>query len=144
ETEELQARRNALAKQIGQRKAKGEDASDLLAQSKEIPARLKNMEETLGQVHQKMMTLLLQVPNLPHESVPVGQSEEDNVEVRRWIPGKGYADVLPSPLAFEPRDHVYIGEPLGLDFATAAKLSGARFSFMRGPIARLHRALAHF
>ncbi len=144
ETEELQARRNALAKQIGQRKAKGEDASDLLAQSKEIPARLKNLEETLGQVHQKLMTLLLHVPNLPHESVPVGQSEEDNVEVRRWIPGKGYADVLPSPLAFEPRDHVDIGEPLGLDFATAAKLSGARFSFMRGPIARLHRALAQF
>lgn len=144
ETEELQARRNALAKQIGQRKAKGEDASDLLAQSKEIPARLKNLEETLGQVHQKLMTLLLHVPNLPHESVPVGQSEEDNVEVRRWIPGKGYADVLPSPLAFEPRDHVDIGEPLGLDFATASKLSGARFSFMRGPIARLHRALAQF
>ncbi len=144
ETESLQARRNALAKQIGQRKARGEDASDLFAESKAIPGRLKNLEETLDQVQQKLTALLQQVPNLPHESVPVGASETDNVEVRRWVPGEGYTSAMPAPLAFEPRDHVDLGEPLGLDFATAVKLSGARFTFMRGAIARLHRALAQF
>lgn len=144
ETETLQARRNALAKQIGQLKSKGEDASQVMAESQEIPARLKNLEDVLAQVHQKLTTLLLNVPNLPHDSVPVGEDEGDNVEVRRWIPGKGNTTELPAAPGFAARDHVDVGEPLGLDFATAAKLSGSRFSFMRGQLARLHRALAQF
>jgi len=142
QTETLQARRNALAKQIGQLKSKGEDASEVMAESQAIPARLKNLEEVLAGIQYKLNDLLLNVPNLPHESVPVGESADQNVEVRRWLPGSATIDGLPAPLGFAARDHVDIGEPLGLDFATAAKLSGARFSFMRGPIARLHRALS--
>jgi len=142
QTETLQARRNALAKQIGQLKSKGEDASEVMAESQAIPARLKNLEEVLTGIQYKLNDLLLNVPNLPHESVPVGESADQNVEVRRWLPGSATCDGLPAPLGFTPRDHVDIGEPLGLDFATAAKLSGARFSFMRGPLARLHRALS--
>ncbi len=142
ETETLQARRNALAKQIGQLKSKGEDASEVMAESQAIPARLKNLEEVLASLHHKLDDMLLNVPNLPHESVPVGDSADQNVEVRRWLPGAAAPNGEPAPLAFAPRDHVDLGEPLGLDFATAAKLSGSRFSFMRGPVARLHRALA--
>ena len=88
--------------------------------------------------------MLRDVPNLPHEPVPVGDAEAGNVEVRRWVPGASDPQADPAPLGFEPRDHVALGEPLGLDFELAARLSGARFSFMRGPIARLHRALAQF
>jgi seryl-tRNA synthetase len=142
ETENLQASRNALAKQIGQLKAKGEDASALMAQSQAIPGRLKELEEELAALQAPLQELLMAVPNLPHPSVPVGQSDQDNVEVRRWLPGPAGADGNPAPLGFEPRDHVALGEPLGLDFELAARLSGARFSFMRGPVARLHRALA--
>ncbi|ARP85731.1 serine--tRNA ligase [Bordetella genomosp. 9] len=144
ETESLQARRNALAKQIGQLKAKGEDASAVMAESQALPARLKQLEEELAGIQESLTELLRVVPNLPHPSVPVGASSEDNVEVRRWLPGAAGQDGNPAPLPFEPRDHVAIGEPLGLDFDMAAKLSGARFSFMRGPAARLHRALAQF
>lgn len=144
ETESLQARRNALAKQIGQLKAKGEDASAVMAESQALPGRVKQLEEDLAQLQQQLNDMLLSVPNLPHPSVPVGASSDDNVEVRRWLPDQADADGNPSPLGFEPRDHVAVGEPLGLDFDTAAKLSGARFSFMRGPVARLHRALAQF
>lgn len=144
ETESLQARRNALAKQIGQLKAKGEDASAVMAESQAVPARLKQLEEELALLQQQLNELLMAVPNLPHASVPVGGSSDDNVEVRRWLPAAAGADGNPAPLGFEPKDHVAVGEPLGLDFDTAAKLSGARFSFMRGQIARLHRALAQF
>ncbi|OZI65338.1 serine--tRNA ligase [Bordetella genomosp. 1] len=144
ETESLQARRNALAKQIGQLKAKGEDASAVMAESQAVPARLKQLEEELALLQQQINELLMAVPNLPHASVPVGGSSDDNVEVRRWLPAAAGADGNPAPLGFEPKDHVAVGEPLGLDFDTAAKLSGARFSFMRGQIARLHRALAQF
>ena len=148
ETETLQARRNALAKQIGMLKSKGEDASGVMAESQGIPARLKELEEALAGVQQQLNDLLMSIPNLPHESVPVGKDSDENVEVRRWIPGdpktSTRADGNPADLGFEPRDHVAIGEPLGLDFDLAARLSGARFSFMRGPIARLHRALAQF
>lgn len=144
ETESLQARRNALAKQIGQLKAKGEDASAVMAESQALPGRVKQLEEDLAQLQQQLNDMLMSVPNLPHPSVPVGASSDDNVEVRRWLPGQADADGNPAPLGFEPRDHVAVGEPLGLDFDTAAKLSGARFSFMRGPVARLHRALAQF
>ncbi|MDM9559796.1 serine--tRNA ligase [Bordetella petrii] len=144
ETESLQARRNALAKQIGQLKAQGQDASAVMAESQAIPGRLKQLEDELAGVQQSLNELLMAVPNLPHASVPVGASADDNVEVRRWLPGQPGADGNPPPLGFEPKDHVALGEPLGLDFDTAAKLSGARFSFMRGPVARLHRALAQF
>ncbi|WP_454689079.1 serine--tRNA ligase [Achromobacter aloeverae] len=143
ETESLQARRNALAKQIGQLKAKGEDASAVMAESQAVPVRLKQLEEDLAEVQGSLNEWLMAIPNLPHASVPQGGSSDDNVEVRRWVPKAG-ADGNPAPLGFEAKDHVTLGEPLGLDFDMAAKLSGARFSFMRGPIARLHRALAQF
>ena len=144
ETESLQARRNALAKQIGQLKSRGEDASAVMAESQAIPERLRQLEEDLAGIQQQLNDVLMSTPNLPHASVPHGASSDDNVEVRRWLPGQAGADGNPLPLGFEPRDHVAVGEPLGLDFDMAAKLSGARFTFMRGPIARLHRALAQF
>lgn len=143
DTENLQAQRNALAKQIGALKSKGEDASAVLAESQAIPAKLKALELDLAEIQSQLSDMLMAIPNLPHESVPQGADSEGNIEVRRWVP---QPDVSGDPqrLAFEPRDHVTLGETLGLDFDTAAKLSGARFSFMRGPIARLHRALAQF
>jgi len=135
-TEELQARRNALSKQIGILKSKGEDASALMAEAAAIPEQVKSLEASLADIQARMHALLLDVPNLPHPSVPVGKSADDNVEVRRW--GE------PRAFDFAPKDHVDVGAPLGLDFETAAKLSGSRFVFMRGQIARLHRALAQF
>ncbi len=133
-TEELQARRNALSKLIGQRKAKGEDAADQMAEVGAIPAEVKTLEGRLAETQERLHQFLLDLPNLPHPSVPEGRSADDNVEVRRWG--------TPRVFDFEPRDHVDVGAPLGLDFETAAKLAGARFSLLRGPIARLHRALA--
>lgn len=144
ETEALQAQRNALAKQIGGMKSRGEDVSALLAESQAIPVRLKALEQELAEILMQLNDMLMAIPNLPHESVPVGTSADDNVEVRRWVPHPDPTTGDPSGLGFEPRDHVTLGEAIGLDFDTAAKLSGARFSFMRGPIARLHRALAQF
>lgn len=144
ETENLQAQRNALAKQIGALKSKGEDASAVMAESQAIPGRLKALELDLADVQAQLSDMLMAIPNLPHESVPVGTSADDNVEVRRWVPQPDPVSGDPAGLGFEPRDHVTLGERIGLDFDTAAKLSGARFSFMRGPIARLHRALAQF
>ncbi|HEU0200363.1 MAG TPA: serine--tRNA ligase [Burkholderiaceae bacterium] len=135
-TEELQAKRNALSKQVGILKGKGEDASALLADVAAIPEALKALETQLGWIQDRMRTLLLDMPNLPHASVPLGDSAEQNVEVRRWG--------TPRALDFTPKDHVDVGTPLGLDFEAAAKLSGARFTLMRGPVARLHRALAQF
>lgn len=144
ETEGLQAQRNALAKQIGALKSKGEDASAVMAESQAIPGRLKALEQNLSDVQSQLADMLMAIPNLPHESVPVGTSADENIEVRRWVPRADPATGDPKGLGFEPRDHVTLGESIGLDFDTAAKLSGARFSFMRGPIARLHRALAQF
>lgn len=144
QTESLQARRNALAKQIGQLKSQGQDASAVLAESQAIPAQLKQLEDDLAAVQRSLNDWLMSIPNLPHVSVPVADSADGNVEVRRWLPNPAAADGNPQPLAFEPKDHVALGEPLGLDFDLAAKLSGTRFSFMRGPMARLHRALAQF
>jgi len=141
ETEALQARRNALAKEIGKLKSSGGDVTALLAESQEIPGRLKGLADVLTSIQHRLSDTLNGVPNLPHESVPVGQSADDNTEVRRWIPDGGNE---PPSLPFAARDHVDLGEPLGLDFATAARLSGARFSFLRGSLARLHRALAQF
>ena len=135
-TEELQARRNSLSKQIGQLKAKGEDTAAVMAEVGGIGDGLKASAERLEVIQSELNALLMALPNLPQTSVPVGADEYANVEVRRW--GR------PRTLDFTPRDHVDLGAPLGLDFETGAKLSGARFSFLRGPVARLHRALAQF
>lgn len=144
ETETLQASHNALAKQIGQLKAKGEDATEVMKESQAIPVRLKQLEDELAALQQPLNDLLMSVPNLPHASAPLGASSDDNVEVRRWLSGTAGPDGNPQALGFEPKDHVALGEPLGLDFDLAARLSGSRFSFMRGGMARLHRALAQF
>jgi len=144
DTEALQARRNAVSKLIGQLKSKGQDASAEMAESQAIPVRLKQLELDLAAVQAELRDWLMTIPNLPHASVPVGASSDDNVEVRRWLPGGADARGNPQPLPFPPRDHVSLGEPLGLDFDVARKLSGARFMMLRGPIARLHRALAQF
>ena len=135
-TEELQAQRNSLSKQIGQLKAKGESAEAVMAQVAAIKTELETSAQRLEHIQAQLHALLQAVPNLPHASVPVGQSEADNVEVRRWG--------APRAFDFDVKDHVDVGEPLGLDFALGAKLSGARFTVMRGQIARLHRALAAF
>jgi len=136
QTEDLQARRNVLSKQIGVLKGKGEDASELMGEVAEIPQRLKEAEAGLAGVQGRLEELLLGVPNLPHESVPAGASSGDNREICK--------EGLLREFNFTVRDHVDVGTPLGLDFETAAKLSGARFVLMRGQIARLHRALAQF
>src|SRR5690606_21910085 len=144
QTEELQARRNALAEQSGQPETRGEDASALLADSHAIPGQLTAPEPEPGAAQQELPAWLMTIPNLPAASVPDGASEADNVEVRRWLPGAARADGNPADLGFEPRDHVALAEPFGLDFEAARSLVGARFMMLRGPIARLHRALAQF
>jgi len=136
-TQELQAKRNALAKRIGQAKGKGEDAAPLMAEAAATNAELGDLEKRLDDIQRRAMDFLAVIPNLPHESVPTGGSPEQNVEVRR----------VGSPRAFDfaPKDHVDLGAAVGgLDFETAAKISGARFALMTGPVARLHRALAQF
>ncbi len=135
-TEELQSQRNSLSKQIGMLKGKGEDTAPVMAQVAGIADELKQSAERLEGIQTDLSAMLLAVPNLPHESVPVGSDESGNVEVRRWG--------LPQTYAFAPKDHVDLGEPLGLDFEMGARLSGSRFSFLKGPMARLHRALAQF
>jgi seryl-tRNA synthetase len=136
EAESLQAQRNALSKQIGQRKAKGEDVAPAMAEVSALGEQLAAASARSDAVQAQITDMLMGLPNLPHESVPVGADERANVEVRRW--GE------PRRFDFAPRDHVDVGTPLGLDFDTGAKLSGARFTFLRGPAARLHRALAQF
>jgi len=135
-TEELQARRNSFSKQIGQLKAKGEDTAAVMAQVGGIGDELKASAERLEQIQAELSLMLMSVPNLPHESVPIGSDETCNVEVRRWGTPQSYGFVV--------KDHVDLGAKLGLDFDTGARLSGARFTFLRGPAARLHRALAQF
>ncbi len=136
-TQDLQARRNALSKQVGQLKGKGEDASAVLAEVAGIGDELKANEAALAELLERFNAFVAGLPNLPHDSVPVGRSEEDNVETSRWG--------TPPVFDFEARDHVDIGARLGgLDFETAVKISGARFTLMKGGLARLHRALAQF
>jgi len=135
-TEELQSQRNSLSKQIGQRKAKGESTDDMMAAVAAIKTELDSSAARLDALQPELAALLLAVPNLPHASVPVGSDESGNVEVRRWG--------TPRTLDFAARDHVDIGAPLGLDFEMGTKLTGSRFTVMKGPIARLHRALAQF
>ena len=139
-TEELQSQRNSLSKQIGMLKAKGESTDQVMADVASIKTELDASALRLDALQAEIQDMLLAVPNLPHESVPVGADEHGNVEVRKWsIDGKG-----PKTFDFEVRDHVDIGEKLGLDFDIGIKLSGSRFTFMRGQIARMHRALAQF
>jgi seryl-tRNA synthetase len=135
-TEELQARRNTLSNQIGTLKAKGEDASAVMAQVAAIPDELKASADQLELIQAELQAMLMQLPNLPQADVPVGADESGNVEARRWG--------TPRSFDFTVKDHVDLGGPLGLDFDTGAKLSGSRFSFLKGPVARLHRALAQF
>ena len=135
-TEELQARRNAVSKQIGQMKGRGEDTAALLAEVAGIGDEMKAGAEALDAIQAELSQMLMSVPNLPHDSVPVGAGEAANVEVRRH--GE------PRTFDFAPKDHVDLGARLGIDFDTGAKLSGSRFTFLRGPAARLHRALAQF
>jgi len=144
-TEELQAKRNSLSKQIGMLKGKGQhaEADAAMAEVAQYKTELENSAARLDQIQGELLALLQAVPNLPHESVPIGEDESGNVELRRWSPQGGYG-ANPTELGFEPRDHVALAEPLGLDFETAAKLSGSRFVVMKGRVARLHRALAQF
>lgn len=142
-TEELQNQRNTLSKQIGQLKSKGEDASAVMAQVSASKAELETSAARLEQIQADMQALLLAVPNLPHESVPQGIGEAGNVEVRKWSPIEGPGGE-PAAFAFEVKDHVDVGQPLGLDFELGTKLTGSRFTVMKGPLARLHRALAQF
>ena len=136
-TQDLQASRNSLSKQIGMLKGKGEDASAVLTEVAALKDELDANEVRLTELLKAFDAFVAQIPNLPHESVPPGKSEADNVEVHRWG--------APRKFDFAVKDHVDLGESLGqLDFATAAKIAGSRFSLMKGPLARLHRALAQF
>ncbi|MBL8502446.1 MAG: serine--tRNA ligase [Rhodocyclaceae bacterium] len=136
-TQELQAKRNALSKQIGQMKAKGEDSAAVMQEVAGLGDELKRNEESLADLLNRINAFVSVIPNLPHESVPAGKSEADNLEMKRWG--------TPREFGFAVKDHVDLGEALGgLDFEAATKISGARFSLMKGAIARLHRALAQF
>jgi seryl-tRNA synthetase len=136
QVEELQAQRNSFSKQIGQLKAKGQDTAAPMAEVARIGQQLSDGAAVLERIQAELHALLMGLPNLPHDSVPVGADEKANVEVRRWGTRPEFG--------FAPKDHVDLGAPLGLDFDTGARLSGSRFTFLRGGIARLHRALAQF
>ena len=149
-TEELQAKRNALSKQIGQLKAKGPagqaEADAVMAQVGEYKVELESSAARLDVIQAELQSLLLALPNLPHESVPAGKDESGNVEVRKWsLAGVNTASSAPNFVAeLAYKDHVDVGEKLGLDFDAGAKIAGSRFAVMRGPLARMHRALAQF
>tara|TARA_B100000029_G_scaffold378385_1_gene373127 strand:- start:222 stop:1499 length:1278 start_codon:yes stop_codon:yes gene_type:complete len=135
--QDLQAERNRSAKEVGQRKAAGEDVSDLIEQTSGLSGKISAIENDLEGVRSALDELMHGIPNIPHESVPVGDSDTDNEEVRRWGDPKAFA--------FEPADHVSLGSGLGMmDFELAAKITGSRFVVMSGAIARLHRALIQF
>ncbi|HNA29207.1 MAG TPA: serine--tRNA ligase, partial [Thiobacillaceae bacterium] len=136
-TQELQAKRNQLSKQIGMAKGKGEDTTALMAEVGGLGDALKAAEDRLAGIQEDLSGLLMTLPNLPHESVPAGKDDKDNLEVRRWG--------TPRAFAYPPLDHVDLGENLEmLDFPTAVKLTTSRFVLMRGQLARLHRALTQF
>jgi seryl-tRNA synthetase len=135
-SEELQAKRNQLAKAVGMKKGKGEDASAEIAESTAVNQELQALTEKLSVVQAQLNDFLLNIPNIPHESVPTGKDESANQEVLRW--GK-----IPT-FDFQIKDHVDLAIPLGLDFDSAAKLTGSRFAVLHGQVARLHRALAQF
>ncbi len=132
----LQTRRNDVSKQVGQRKSKGENADDLIAETARIKSELPEVEAQERTAGQAVTQVLEALPNLPEDTVPQGKDENDNQEVRRW--GE------PRRFNFPAKDHVALGEKLGMDIGTGAKLAGARFTLLRGPLARLERALAQF
>ena len=134
--ETFNARRNKFAKEIGLAKAQGADVAKLLADQKLDRDYAAANDQALSKAQEELHNFLSGIPNLLHETVPVGSSSEENVEQRRWGTQRKFE--------FAPKDHVDVGAPLGMDFETAAKLSGARFVVMKGPLARLHRALAQF
>jgi len=137
QTQQLQAERNSRSRGIGKAKAAGEDIAPLLKEVEGLGEQLKRKEQELATLQEELNAALMGIPNIPHASVPRGKGEEDNPELRKWGEPTGFD--------FEPRDHVDLGEQLGqLDFETAAKLTGSRFSVMQGPLARLHRALIQF
>jgi len=137
QAQDLQNERNTRSKSIGKAKAAGQDIQPLLAEVAEMGDKLKDLQEALNQVQEQLTEISLGIPNIPHESVPDGRSEEDNREERRW--GE------PPQFDFEPKDHVDLGAAKGLlDFEAAARLTGSRFAVMAGPLARLHRALIQF
>ena len=137
ETEQLQAERNAGAKKIGQAKKSGEDVAAIMARMQDVNERLETVKVELDSLQSDISAFAMAIPNLPHESVPAGKGEEDNVEVHRWGTIRQFD--------FEPKDHADLGEALGLlDFATATKITGSRFSVMKGGLARLQRALTQF
>ena len=136
-TESLQAKRNARSKEIGRAKAEGEDIQPLLEEVAGLSDKIKQAEAALNQILVELEDLQSAIPNLPHESVPMGKSEDDNLEIRRWSE--------PKPYPFKPKDHVDLGQKLGLiDFDLGAKLTGSRFVVMKGAVAQLHRALIQF
>jgi len=136
-TQDLQAQRNSLSKQIGMLKGKGQDASEVMARVGALGDELKASEARLAELLEKFNAILAGLPNIPDESVPVGHDETGNVEIRRWG--------TPRVFEFPVKDHTDVGEQLGqLDFAAAARISGSRFSLLKGGVARLHRALAQF
>jgi seryl-tRNA synthetase len=134
DTQTLQASRNAFSKKVGQAKARGDDITPLLAEANSVNARLAELEKALEDIQRRLQDFLAVVPNPPHESVPTGKSADDNPEVRRWG--------TPRRFEFPAKDHVDVGERLGLDFASATKIAGARFAVLKGGLARLHRAIA--
>ena len=136
QTEQLQSQRNALSKQIGMAKGKGENADALMVQVNDIAAQLDAGATRLDDIQARLSDWLLTIPNIPHASVPEGRDSDANVEVRRVGTPKSYS--------FEVNDHVDVGAPLGLDFDVATKITGSRFAVMRGDVARLHRALAQY
>jgi len=144
ETQSLQNERNIRSKSIGKAKAAGEDIKPLLAEVEVFGSKLTECEEQLKALQEQLNDILMAIPNVPHESVPAGQTEDDNIELRTWGTVKSFD--------FEPKDHVDLGASVGvaangaglLDFETAAKIAGSRFAVMKGPMARLHRALTQF
>ena len=136
-TQDLQASRNNLSKQIGQLKGKGEDASAVMAEVAALKNELEANEQRLGELLKEMEAFIAVIPNVPQDGVPVGRSEADNVELKRWG--------TPRVFDFPAKDHVDLGEGLGqIDFSTAAKIAGSRFSLLKGAVARMHRALSQF
>ncbi len=136
-TQELQAGRNAFAKRIGQAKGKGEDTTALMAEAGAANAELESLEKKLAELQTRLHDFLSGIPNLPHQSVPTGRSADDNQEMRRVGTIRTFG--------FAPKDHIALGEATGLlDFETATKIAGSRFALLKGPLARLHRAIAQF
>jgi seryl-tRNA synthetase len=136
EADRLRAERNANAKAVGQAKSKGQDASALMAAGESLGEQLQRVDDELEAIQAQVSSLQLGLPNIPHASVPEGRDEAANVEVRRWG--------VPRQFDFMPKDHVALGEPIGMDFEAAGRISGARFVVMMGGLAKLHRALAQF